>query len=211
MASPQERARVVEQIADALDCMGDDLRERVRQHAKLDDLSRQTLARAGALAALGAGLAVVTGAAGFAAYTTLIATISTVGGLVGITLPFFVYVIATSLLAFVTNPLVVLAAVGGGSAWLVKWANRRMRAEILPLLVAFAAAKAEDTAEARSHVRDLARHLSDRYQEFLDGDPKRRAQLRRAFPAFRHPEENHRAGWSLGRLRPYTSSWSSDR
>ena len=168
--------------------MDDDLRERVRQHAKLDDLSQRTLARAGALAALGAALAGVTAAAGFAAYTTLIATISTVGGLVGITLPFFVYVTATSLLAFATNPLVVLAVAVGGGTCLVKSANRRMRAELLPLLVAFAAAKAEDTAEARSRVRDLARHLADRYQEFLDAGPKRRAQLLRAFSGLPSPQ-----------------------
>lgn len=193
-ASPEERERIVKQIADALDHVGDDVREQVMRIARLDDLSLEALARTGGLTALGVGLAGVIGSAGFAAYTTLNATIASVSGLVGLTLPFSAYVIAASLLAFATNPYVLLAAVGGGGVWLVRSANRRMQAGLLPLLVAFAVVKAEGAAGPRSRSRDLARHLAGRYQEFLDGDPQRRAQLLSAFPAFRDPKGSRFAG-----------------
>jgi len=190
-ARSRDRERVAQEVADALRRMDDDLRDKVRRVAGLDDLSVRTLRRAGSLAALGAGLTNVVGVAGFTAYTTLNATIATVGGLVGLPLPFSVYVMATSLLAFITNPLVVLAVAAGGSTWLVKSANKRMRAELLPLLVTFAAAETQSTTHSRRPVRDLAVHLANRYQEFLASDPELRAQLRRAFPAFRDPAESH--------------------
>lgn len=208
-ASPEERERVADQIDKALDHLGADVREEVRRAARLDDLAMETLVRAGGLTALGTGLAALAGVGGFAVYAMLSATIANVVGLVGLTLPFSAYLIATSLLAFLTNPLVVLVAIVGGGARLVTLANRRMHAELVPLLVAFASLKSADP-EARGRSRALVAHLADRYEEFLDGDRDRRAQLLRAFPAFRAPKENHRADWSLGRLRPYTSSWTSD-
>jgi len=192
-APSRDRERIAQEIADALRRMDDDLQDEVRRVAGLNDLSVRTLRRAGSLAALGAGLTSVVGVAGFTAYTTLSATIATVGGLVGLALPFSVYVTAASLLAFVTNPLVVAAVAAGGSTWLVKATDRRMRAELLPLLVTFAAAEAKSTTHSRRQVRDLADHLAGRYEEFLAGDSERRAQLRQAFPAFRDSEESHRA------------------
>jgi hypothetical protein len=200
-ASPEERERVAEQIAKGLDQLGPDVQEEVRRAAELDDLAMETLIRAGRLAALGTGLSAATCIGGFAVYATLSVTIANAVGLVDLTLPFSAYLMVTSLLAFITNPLVVLVAVVGGGARLVTLANRRMRAELVPLLVAFAAVKSADP-EARGRSRALVEHLTDRYQEFLSGDHDRRAQLLRAFPAFRAPKENHRADWSLGRLRP---------
>jgi hypothetical protein len=208
-ASPEERERIAEQIAKALDGLGADVQEEVRRAARLDDFSMGALVRAGRLAALGTGLSAATGVGGFAVYAMLSATIANVVGLVGLTLPFSAYLMATSLLAFITNPLVVLVAVVGGGARLGTLANRRMRAELVSLLVAFAALKSADP-ETRGRSRALVAHLADRYEEFLDGDRDRRAELLRAFPAFRAPKENHRADWSLGRLRPYASSWTSD-
>jgi hypothetical protein len=182
-ASPDERERVAEQIVKALDGLGTDVQEEVRRLARLNDLTMETLLRAGSLTALGAALAAVVGAGGFAVYAMLSATIASAAGIIGLTLPFSVYLTLTSLLAFLCNPLVLLVAIVGGGAWWTRSANRRMRAELVPLLVAFAAMKSADP-EARGRSRALAEHLADRYREFLAGDRNRRAQLRQAFPAF---------------------------
>jgi hypothetical protein len=198
-ASPEERERVAEQIDNALDHLGGDVREQVRRVAGLDDLAMDTLVRAGALAALGTGLATATGVGGFAVYAMLSTTIANVVGLIGLTLPFSAYLTATSLLAFACNPLVVLVVIVCGGARLVTLANQRMHAELVPLLVAFAALKSADP-DAGGRSRALVEHLADRYREFLNSDRDRRAQLRRAFPAFRHPRESERASWLSKRL-----------
>jgi hypothetical protein len=56
----------------------------------------ETLVRAGGLTALGTGLAALIGGGGFAVYAMLSATIANVVGLVGLTLPFSAYLMATS-------------------------------------------------------------------------------------------------------------------
>ena len=150
----------------------------------LGDLTADTLGRAGSLAALATGLGAAIGVVGFPVYATLSATIASAAGIIGLTLPFSVYVTAASLLACVTNPLVLLAAIAGGTGWWTTAANRKMRAQLVPLLVAFAAMKSADP-EARGRSRALAAHLADRYREFSAGERDRRAQLRQAFPAFR--------------------------
>ena len=117
-ASPEERERVAEQIAEALDGLGADVQEEVRRVAGLDDLSMETLVRAGSLAALATALAAATGVGGFAVYAMLSATIASAAGIIGLTLPFSVYLTATSLLALPANPLVVSVAIVGGGACL---------------------------------------------------------------------------------------------
>jgi hypothetical protein len=182
-ASPEERERVAKQIAEALDGLGADVQEEVRRVTGLDPRTIEALVRAGSLAALAAALAAAAGLGGFAVYAMLSATIAGAAGIIGLTLPFSVYLTATSLLACLVNPVVLLViAVGGGVIW-ARSANRRMRAALVPLLVAFAAMKSADP-EARGRARALVAHLADRYREFLDGDRERQAQLRRAFPAF---------------------------
>jgi hypothetical protein len=198
-ASPEERERVAEQIAKGLDHLGPNVQEEIRRLARLNDLTANTLACAGSLSALAAALAAVPAAGGFAVYATLSATIASAAGIIGLTLPFSVYVTLTSLLAFASNPLVLLVAIVGGGAWWTRSANLRMRAELVPLLVAFAAMKSADP-EARGLSRALVEHLTDRYREFLHGDRDRQAQLQQAFPAFRHPEESERASWTSRRL-----------
>ncbi|MGH6899564.1 MAG: hypothetical protein ACREJ5_23930 [Geminicoccaceae bacterium] len=182
-ASPEERERVAEQIAKGLDQLGPGVQEEVRRVAGLNDLSKDTLIRAGRLAALGTGLATVAGVGGFPVYAMLSATIAGAAGIIGLTLPFSVYLMATSLLACATNPLVLSVAISGGTGWWTTSANRKMRAELVPLLVAFAAMKSADP-EARGRSRALVEHLAGRYREYLYGDRDRRAQLRQAFPAF---------------------------
>jgi hypothetical protein len=182
-ASPEERERVAGQIAEAFNRLGADVQEEIRRVTGLDDHTIDALLRTGRLAALAAALAAAAGIGGFAVYAMLSATIAGAAGIIGLTLPFSVYLIATSLLAGVANPLVLLVLIVGGGAWWTRSANRRMQAELVPLLVAFAAMKSVDP-EARGRSRALVAHLADRYQEFLNSDRDRRAQLRQAFPAF---------------------------
>ena len=182
-ASPEERKRVAEQIAEALDQLAPEVQEEIRRVAQLDDLTANTLARAGSVAAVGGGLAAAIGIGGFAVYATLSATNASAAGIIGLTLPFSVYITAAALLTCATNPLVLAAAIAGGTAWWKTSANGKMQAMLVPLLVAFAVMKSADP-EARGRSRALVEHLADRYREFVNGDRERRAQLRQAFPAF---------------------------
>lgn len=183
-APPIERERALQEVAEALDRMDTATREKIMQQAKLDDFTAQTLLRSGVLSSLGIGLASLVGTAGFTAYTTLNAAIAGLGSLAGLTLPFSVYITATSLLAFLSNPLVVVAVTSGGAACLANRANKKLRGELFPLLVALACAKSGSSVGARLQVRELAQHLNARYQEFLHGEADRRTRLQRAFPTF---------------------------
>jgi hypothetical protein len=114
----EEQERVAADIARLLADLPADLQERIRRQAGLADLSAAALKRTGAIAAVGAALVGSVGMAGFAAYTTITSVIASAAGLVGLTLPFAVYIHATAALALLSNPFVLGAAilVGGHEA-----------------------------------------------------------------------------------------------
>jgi hypothetical protein len=123
----QERERIAGEIAQRLADLPEDMQERIRIDAGLADLSATALKRTGALAAVGSALIGTVGVAGFAAYTTVTSVIATAAGLVGLTLPFAVYLHATAALAFLSNPWLMALALLGGGHFAVKKGNRQMR------------------------------------------------------------------------------------
>ena len=113
-------------------------RSEFRIDAGLADLTATALKRTGALAAVGSALIGTVGVAGFAAYTTVTSVIATAAGLVGLTLPFAVYLHATAALAFLSNPWLMALALLGGGHFAVKKGNRQMRDRLIPVMVATA-------------------------------------------------------------------------
>ena len=90
------------------------LLEKIDPNGHIQDKAAITaLAGAGALGALSLTVAF----SGFAFYTTMSVTISTVAGFLGLTLPFAAYAGASSLVAFLSGPvgwaIIALATLGG--------------------------------------------------------------------------------------------------
>lgn len=179
--TPEEQERIAASIAHALSELPDDVRERIRTEAGLSNLSTAALKRTGAIAAVGGAMVGTVGMAGFAAYTTLTSTIAAVAGLFGMTLPFAVYVKATSLLAFAANPMLTgpLAVVAGGA--LVIRANRQMRDRLLPVLVT-TAVLAEAEGRMGTNASALADHLARAHASAVKADRKERAVIKATFP-----------------------------
>ena len=178
---PEEQERIAAGIAHALSELPEDVRERIRTEAGLSDLSTAALKRTGAIAAVGGAMVGTVGMAGFAAYTTLTSTIAAVAGLFGVTLPFAVYVKATSMLAFAANPMLTgpLAIVAGGA--LVVRANRQMRDRLLPVLVA-TAVLAESEGRVGANTSALAERLASAHASAARADRKEKALIEATFP-----------------------------
>jgi len=130
------------------------------------------------------GLAAIVSVSGFSAYTTLTSVLAGTAGLVGVTLPFSTYIFATSLLAFLTNPLFLL---GGGAAfalWATKKTNKKLRARMLPLLVSLSVVEAAGRGPDRRAINELA-DTANIAREFLSkNDWVDHKPLEKTFPGF---------------------------
>lgn len=179
--APEEQERIAAEIARALSELPENVRERIRAEAGLADLSTGALKRTGAIAAVGGAMVGAVGMAGFAAYTTLTSTIAVVAGLFGVTLPFAVYVKATSTLAFAANPILTgpLAIVAGGA--LVVRANRQMRDRLLPVFVT-TAVLAETEGVSGLNTSSLVERLANAHALSAKADRKERAIIEATFP-----------------------------
>jgi hypothetical protein len=185
----EERERLAAQIADALNALDEDTLDRIKDAAQMHDFSTDALLRSGGIAGLGIGLSTVVGVTGFSAYTAVTSVMAAVAGAVGVTLPFSAYLMATSMLAFMTNPIVLLAGLGGAGWWLTQKANNQIRARLTPILVTTAVISQGLNTEHQDYVTELAAHMARRYKEFLDSSGETRRVLKRAFPAFVDPTE----------------------
>ena len=179
--SQSEQERIAVDIARRLAELPPELRERIRADAGIADLSAAALKRTGAIAAVGGALLGTVGMAGFAAYTTLTSVIATAAGFVGLTLPFAVYVYATSALALLSTPVVLAAATLVGGRFAISRANRQMRDRLVPMMIATAVLASTADTPARSItylVNELMRHSS----MLQSADRKLGGQIRNTFP-----------------------------
>jgi hypothetical protein len=180
---PEEQERIAADLARQLAELPQDVRERIQREAGVTDLSADALKRTGAIAAVGGALVGTVGIAGFAAYTTVTSVIATAAGLVGLTLPFGVYIHATAALAFLSNPLVLTAVTLLGGHFALSRANRQIRDRFIPIMVATAvmaaAAAPLPTVQSRL-VGELARYFSI----LKTADRKLVAQIHNTFRCF---------------------------
>jgi hypothetical protein len=185
--SPDEQAEIAARIAAALRDLPPDEQERIRQAARLPDLTEETLRQAGVLASLGLGVSGLVGIAGFSAYTTLVSVVAGITGLVGIHLSFGVYTALTAGLAGLANPLFFVPAVLGGGAWLTNRANRSIRSMLYPTLVA-SSVMAHTAAEVPSQdVQELVRRIAELLPVIDSANDIRAAGLLHRFPELGNP------------------------
>jgi hypothetical protein len=131
-----EQDEIAGRIAAALRDLPLEEQERIRKAARLPDLTAETLRQTGRFAKLGIGLSATVGLAGFTAYTTLTSVVAAVTGLAGIHLSFGFYMMLTSSLAGLTNPLILVPLLAGGGGWMTSRANQKIRGVLYPTFVA---------------------------------------------------------------------------
>ena len=83
--------------------------EKVRKVIGADQVTTEAFGKLVTAAAIGTSGALAANAAGFALYTALTSAMASIAGALGATLPFGVYMGATSFLAFLTGPFIPLA------------------------------------------------------------------------------------------------------
>lgn len=121
------------------------------------------------------------GIAGFAAYTTLSTVIATAAGFVGLTLPFAVYVYASSAFALMSNPIILGAATLLGGGFTMSRANHQMRDRLMPMMIA-TSVLASTSGAPGDHLSRFVAELS-RYSLMLQSaDRKLAAEIKNTFP-----------------------------
>lgn len=180
---PEEQEWIAADLARQLAELPQDVRERIQREAGVTDLSAEALKRTGGIAAVGGALVGTVGIAGFAAYTTVTSVIATAAGLVGLTLPFGVYIHATAALAFLSNPLVLTAATLLGGHFALSRANRQIRDRFVPIMVATAVMAAAATPQPWGQSR-LVAELARYFSTLKTADRKLGAQIHNTFRCF---------------------------
>ena len=111
-----------------------------------------------------------------------------VTGLVGIHLSFGTYMMLTSALAGITNPLVFIPMLAGGTTWMASRANRSIRNVLYPT---FRPASVMSFASSDEHERHLdeafVARLGDLVREIGTGSGLHTASLVARFPALGRP------------------------
>lgn len=156
----------------------------IRERIGVNRLSADAFYKTGAIAGIGTGLGGAVAIGGFGSYTLLTSTIASVAGVVGVTLPFSFYIMATSTLAFLSNPVTIVAALAGGGWFLRRTANRSVRDRYLLVLAALSVIAQGNRTEEEDAARAFADHAKQRYREFLAATGNERRAYERAFPAF---------------------------
>lgn len=109
--------------------------KQIAEKLGVNDVTSSTMQKLIATQGSAVVLAAIVQVAGFTFYTTLTSITASVFGLIGITLPFGVYMSLTSIVAVVANPLFLIPALllaGGG---MVKWQNDKLKKSIAPIVV----------------------------------------------------------------------------
>lgn len=124
--------------------------EEIRMRLGVEELSKSMLTKLIAQGSLGSVFAVVIEVAGFAAYKGVVVALSSIAGLVGVTLPFIVYTTLTSLIAVISNPVFLAAFIGGGGVVQYSKKERSLREQFIPVMVAVTMASNDPTRDRRT-------------------------------------------------------------
>ena len=185
--TPVEQEEIAARISAALRDLPLEEQERIRKTARLPDLTAETLRQTGRLASLGVGLSGMVGLAGFTAYTTLTSVVAAVTGLVGIHLSFGTYVMLTSGLAGLANPLFFIPMLAGGATWMASRANRSIRGVLYPTFVATSVMSYAASDEADLPLTALADRIRDLVCEIGTRSDQQVASMVTKFPGLGHP------------------------
>ncbi len=134
-ADEEKKSRIIQEILRFVSNLSSQEQERLKQGLGVEALTSQTIRRALETGTLGVGLAALVHLGGFSFYTALSSLIAAVAGSVGLTLPFAVYVGASSLFAVLANPLFLIPALTSGGYILCKRQNATLKNRLLGLIV----------------------------------------------------------------------------
>ncbi len=130
-----QQDEIIEHILQTLQEMPPDQHSKILKEINAEKISQDAIRKAITTGTLGTALIAVVQIAGFSAYIFAVKILAGITGLVGITLPFVAYTTLTSLIAFLTNPLVFGALFIFGSHYLKKSVRKKIRNKLLPVIV----------------------------------------------------------------------------
>lgn len=133
--SPEWQEETLESILQTLQEMPLDQRDKILKEIGTEELSQDVVRKALITGALGAAMITVVEVAGFSAYVFAVKMLASIAGLVGLTLPFAAYTALTSLIAFITQPWILIILFFGGAHWAKRRIRRKIRDKLLPILV----------------------------------------------------------------------------
>jgi hypothetical protein len=141
----------------------------------------------GSIASVGVGLSALVGVAGFASYTTLTSVVAAVTGLVGIHLSFGTYMLLTSSLAGLTNPLLLIGVLAGGGFFLTKNANHSVRGLLYPTLIATSVMSYAGSEGSEPDLQPLIARIDELKAKVSVSDGAEAARLVSRFPGLGQP------------------------
>jgi hypothetical protein len=182
-ASEEQKEKSAAELLQSIERLDIKDRQRLIDKLEVDELSTDVLIKLISAGTFATGFASAVSIAGFAAYTTLSASIATVSGLIGVTLPFAVYINAAAAMAFMTNPYVLIVSVLGLGSWMTMKSNKTIRRQLLPYLVAYSVVNQNPDEFDPNDLDGLANAVSDRRRDmpFEEGDSRK--LVKKAFPS----------------------------
>ena len=133
--SPEWQDETLEYILQTLQEMPPEQRDKILKEIGTERLSQDIVRKALITGALGTAMITVVKVAGFSAYVFAVKMLASIAGLVGLTLPFVAYTALTSLIAFITQPWILIIFFFGGAHWAKRSIRRKIHDKLLPILV----------------------------------------------------------------------------
>lgn len=130
-----EQKDIIKRIMDVLEEMPDEQKEILRKELNIDSITEKTISKALTTGALGVAFVALIDIAGFSAFTFATQTLAAIVGVVGITLPFSVYVSLTSMMAALANPFLIIPTTVGLGYFMTKQGDRTIRDHLLPTII----------------------------------------------------------------------------
>ncbi|PPR64939.1 MAG: hypothetical protein CFH08_01058 [Alphaproteobacteria bacterium MarineAlpha3_Bin7] len=177
----EKKEEAANKILAALEELDKNDRDRLLKELDVEKLTTQALVRLISVGSFGGALATVVGISGFSAYTAVSSAIATIFGLVGITLPFSFYILSSSVLAFLTNPLVLIPGLIGLGFFLTKKKNKQIKERLIPVLVTYSVLS-QSPEKLRDEDETLAKAIMDETDRLRKADDSEKRDLEKAYP-----------------------------
>ena len=133
--SSDKQQEVVDAVRKFIEDLPEVQREKLRNEIGADEITDSYIRKAIVSGTLSTAFAAAVSVGGFAFYAGAVSLLATLAGLVGLTLPFSVYIGLTSTIAVISNPLFFIPVLAGGGWWHYSRQNQKMRRRIAPLVV----------------------------------------------------------------------------
>ena len=166
----------------------------LKQKLGIDELTNEAIRSAILTQGSVVVLSVIVEVVGFSAYTTLTTAIAATMALVGVTLPFGIYTLATTLFSMLINPFILIPLALGGGGLLLQHQNKSLKKRLLPVgilqitlpIIAQNRIGQVDSAPFIEHWQQQA----ERYEELLTKRAEYKEAIREKHEAITQYEES---------------------